>query len=1213
MPKRILTPKQSLLKGYMTLPVSKEAVSVFKEEMRTLADRIKTEESEEYNKNLIMQFLNRAYYAKQGCMVNTYGKTDMAIYNDGEDGRRPVVLFEFKGPGRPDMISTDCFRKKALYELVLYYLREEIKNANHDIKHLVITDCQQFFIFEKSLFYSLFAKNKKLVKAVLEADDNRNDRTEYIYNELIAPEVALVEDRMTCTYLNLQEFKHDIKQGVKGISPKLIAAYKILSPVHLMRLTFSSDHNTLNAKFYQELLYIMGLQEITVNKKKVISRLDDPDRQHYSLLEQAYSKLSDYDDITDPQQRFDNAIGLTLLWVNRVLFLKLLESQLVAFNASSDYKFLNIEKIPDYDVLNDLFREVLAKPESEREERARAYFANVPYLNSSLFEVSALEQHYFSISGLRAGKVDLFAKTILTDANGHRLTGQINELEYLFRFLDAFDFGETGRTNAMVAEKSKTIIDASVLGLIFEKINGYKDGSFFTPGYITQHICDTVIRQAVVEQFNRKKGWHCRDVEEIADLLGPLNRETRTEANDIVNSIRICDPAVGSGHFVVSALNTMIALKSEMGILQDHSEKPKPVNAWNITIEDDELVMKDEDGELFAYNPKDKESQRVQMTMFEEKKTIIENCLFGVDLNPKSVEICQLRLWIELLKSAYYVTTGEGRALRTLPNIDINIRCGDSLASRRPVCVGRKVESGQGLTKVIADYKTQVKDYINCHSKQLKKDIRAKIVVIKRKLNPPVELDLFGRELNEKQQREAMVLKRSLEWMIEFPEVLDEEGRFLGFDVIIGNPPYINTQELKAETAAYSKMRRQDEKGNKVLTYSTAVARADVYALFVERALHLLREDGFLSFIIPNKWEKVMYGQPLRRLFLQEDLQSIVDFGDNQVFSDATTYTCIINMRKRAPKGALTVSNIKEIHDDDLAADIEQSAEVYDRELFDNGIWHTQSLKSCKMLAAIHGNSDKYTTLSEAVGKESYRGLLTGLSKAFLISQSTYDELVGEDVSSREVIRPFISGSGLVAYTTPRISHYIIFTPKGFTRRSMQCKEDEKPSDEEAWQWFASRYPAVARWLKPFEVKAKARTDKGDYWWELRACDYYEKFAEPKIMYQAFQTKPCFIYQPNAIFCNNSMFFLSVKDRRLLALLNSKVGWWLISEFCPRIRNGYQLIWENLSQIPVPRNLPRQLDAIAAKMEEAIASKDARQEDLRGRIDEMVNELYRED
>lgn len=1210
MPNRFLTPKQSLLKGYMTLPVSKEAISAFMEEMRTLSDRIKAEESEEYNKNLIMQFLNRTYYAKQGCMVNTYGKTDMAIYNEDEDGRRPVVLFEFKGPGRPDMISTDCFRKKALYELVLYYLREEIKNANHDIKHLVITDCNQFFIFEKSLFYRLFAKNRKLVKSVLQADDNRSDRTEYIYNELIAPEVAQVEDHMTCTYLNLQDFRHDIKKGTQGFSPKLIAAYKILSPVHLMRLPFSSDHNTLNAKFYQELLYIMGLQEVTDKKKRVISRLGDTERQHFSLLEQAYGKLSDYDDITDPQHCFDCAIGLTLLWVNRVLFLKLLESQLVAFNGSSDYKFLNAEKIPDYDVLNDLFREVLAKPEREREEKTREYFANVPYLNSSLFEVSSLEQHYFSISALRAGKVDLFAKTILTDANGHRLTGQISELEYLFRFLDAFDFGETGRANVMVAEKSKTIIDASVLGLIFEKINGYKDGSIFTPGYITQHICNTVIRQAVVEQFNCKKGWHCNDLEEIEDRLGPLNRETRTEANNIVNSIRICDPAVGSGHFVVSALNTMIALKSEMGILQDHSEKPKPVNAWNITIEDDELVIKDEDGELFSYNPKDKESQRVQMALFEEKKAIIENCLFGVDLNPKSVEICQLRLWIELLKNAYYVTSDEGRVLRTLPNIDINIRCGDSLASRRPVCVGRKVESGQGLMKAIADYKLLVKDYINCHSKQIKKEIRAKIDIIKRKLNPPIELDIFGKESNARLQREVKVLKRSLEWMIEFPEVLDEEGCFRGFDVIIGNPPYINTQELKDEMAVYSKMRRLDEKGSKVIAYSTAVARADVYALFVERALHLLRPGGFLSFIIPNKWEKVMYGQPLRRLFLQYDLQSMVDFGDNQVFPDATTYTCIINMRKRDPQGPLTVANIKEIHDDDLTADIEQSAETYDRALFNEGIWHTQSLESCRKLAAILGDTEKYTTLGETVGKESYRGLLTGLSKAFLISQSTYDELVGSDASSREVIRPFISGSGLVAYTAPTISHYIIFTPKGFTRQGMQCETDEKPSDEEAWLWFAGRYPAVAQWLKPFEEKAKARTDQGDYWWELRACDYYDKFAEPKIMYQAFQTKPCFIYQPNAIFCNNSMFFLSVNDRRLLALLNTRVGWWLISEFCPRIRNGYQLIWENLSQMPVPRELPSLLDLLATEAEEAVANKDSKKDELLTRINALAKGLY---
>ena len=1210
MQQKIRTPRQSLLKGFITLPVSKEDIGLFKQELQLLADRIKIEESEEYNKNLIMQFLNRTYYVRQGYMVNTYGKTDMAIYTDSAEGRKPVVLFEFKGPGRPDMISTSNFRKKALYELVLYYLREEVKQSNHDIKHLVITDCRQFFIFDKSLFYRLFASNRKWVKSVIEADDSPTDHTEYIYNELIAPMVAQVESRITCTYLNLEDLKRDLRPDAE-VTPRLVAAYKILSPTHLMRLPFSSDHNTLNAKFYQELLYIMGLQEVTEKNKKVIGRLDEAHRQHYSLMEQACCRLADYDDITDGQQLFDKAIGITLLWINRVLFLKLLESQLVAFNGSTDYTFLNIGKIPDYDVLNDLFREVLARPEEEREEKIKAYFALVPYLNSSLFEISALEQHYFSISGLRAGKVELFERTVLTDAHGHRLSGQINELEYLFRFLDAFDFGETGRTQVMIAERSKALIDASVLGLIFEKINGYKDGSIFTPGYITQHICETAIRQAVVEQFNRKKGWHCQTLEEVEDHLEPLNRETRTEANNIVNSLRICDPAVGSGHFLVSALNTLIALKSEMGILQDHSEKPKPVNAWNITIENDELVMRDEDGELFAYHPKDKESQRVQTTLFEEKKSIIENCLFGVDLNPKSVEICQLRLWIELLKSAYYVGTGDsGRTLRTLPNIDINIRCGDSLASRRMVAVGKKVVAGQGLAKVIDSYKKLVRQYVNCHSKQLKKEIRAQIRVIKTKLNPPIDQDLFGGELNQRQSREARVLGRSLEWMIEFPEVLDEEGHFLGFDVVIGNPPYINTQEMKDETQVYAKMRNVNADNTNVKAYSTLVPRADVYALFVERGLQLLRRDGILSFILPNKWEKVMYGEPLRKLFLQHDLQSMVDFGDNQVFPDATTYTCIINLRKRASGGHLSVSNIRKINDDDLGADIEQNARSFDLSLFSDAIWHTQSLEGNRKIAEITANKDRFTTLEDAVGKESYRGILTGLSKAFLISQSTYDELVNRDASSRGIIRPFLSGSGLAAYRVPRISNYLIFTPKGFTLKGMQCEPDDKPTEEEAWQWFAGHYPAVAEWLAPFKAKAEVRTDKGDYWWELRACAYYDKFAEPKIMYQAFQTKPCFIFRSDAIFCNNSMFFVSVNDRRLLALLNSSVGWWLISEYCPRIRNGYQLIWENLGQIPVPRQLPEELNALAKEAEEAAADDASLSDSVRRTIDEVVRPLY---
>ena len=200
------------------------------------------------------------------------------------------------------------------------------------------------------------------------------------------------------------------------------------------------------------------------------------------------------------------------------------------------------------------------------------------------------------------------------------------------------------------------------------------------------------------------KGWNCADFEELKDRIEYGQREVRIEANQIINSIKICDPAVGSGHFLVSALNELIAIKSELGVLQDRQEQPKRIKDYDVRVEQDELVISDEDGDYFKYNPSDTTSQRIQEALFEEKQEIIENCLFGVDLNPKSVEICRLRLWIELLKNAYYYRNEDGqRVLQTLPNIDINIKCGNSLASNHPVCIGRKIQSMEGMRNLVLD------------------------------------------------------------------------------------------------------------------------------------------------------------------------------------------------------------------------------------------------------------------------------------------------------------------------------------------------------------------------------------------------------------------------------------------------------------------------------------------------------------------------------
>ena len=930
----------------------------------------------------------------------------------------------------------------------------------------------------------------------------------------------------------------DLKRFEKNIGSEdilnnkyFVSAYKLFSPVHLLKQPFKSDHNTLNKNFYKELLYIMGVAEIVDKETHKIIRLKE-NKQDYSLLEQTYAKLEDYASVTDEEKRFETALGLVLIWVNRILFLKLLESQLKSFNIDTDVKFLNTEHINDYDGLNDLFFKVLAKPLKERSKELDMQFPNVPYLNSSLFEMSKIEETYFAVSGIRFGEMEIYKQTVLKDDKGRKRTGKIKTLDYFLSFLDAYDFGaEHSSENSLIHENSKTLINASVLGLIFEKINGYKDGSFFTPGYITQYICHKTLRRAVVDKFNKLKGWNCADFEDLKDRIEYGQREVRIEANQIINSIKICDPAVGSGHFLVSALNELIAIKSELGVLQDRQEQPKRIKDYDVRVEQDELVISDEDGDYFKYNPSDTTSQRIQEALFEEKQEIIENCLFGVDLNPKSVEICRLRLWIELLKNAYYYRNEDGkRVLQTLPNIDINIKCGNSLASNHPVCIGRKVNNIDGAQASIRDYKWYVREYKRCRSKALKRKVNDNITLIKSKLLPTRQYNLFEENISANFRDEYNIKKQTLEWMIEFPEVLSDDGTFEGFDVIIGNPPYINLEKLKVDSSIYASMHRIDEKGITQKTYQTHDSQGDLYTLFIEKGLHLLRNGGHLSYIVPNKWEKVKYGRPLRELFLNKNLYQLIDFGNNQIFEDATTYTCIIRMKKEQNRGTLSHSLLNIINPETLVDSIEECNEVFETSLIDNGIWTISSRYSFDMISKC---KKQMSTLGKYVGGESYRGILTGLSSAFILSKVEADQIINKDVTSKKVLRPFLQGRGLKSYVQAIPGSFLIFIPKGFTAQGMSINRDIEPlpAEEKAWEWFKNSYPAISERLEPFKNKAKKRTDKGDYWWELRACAYYDKFAEPKIFYQKFQVKPCFIYDENNIFFNDSMWFLSVSDK----------------------------------------------------------------------------------
>ena len=675
---QLLEPRKALNKAFLKIKANREPLECFKVNLIQILNSINEKETEEFHKNLVIDFLKKTYY-DPNYSINTKGRNDLVIHN-GKDATTPVaVIIEAKSPSnKSEMITAANLNGKALQELVLYYLRERITHKNTELKHLVVTNIYEWFVFDAQLFNKLFAENKAFVKQFVDFEEGRlsSKKTDFFYNDIAKPFIEALQHTVEFAYFDIRKYDKALRNSDKEDDKPLVALYKLLSPEHLLKLSFANDSNSLDKNFYGELLHIIGLTEIKDGGKKLIQRHKLGDRNPGSLLENAIIQLDSLDKIsrlqnakqygdTYDEKLFNIALELVITWVNRILFLKLLEAQLITYHKGDrTYSFLNSDLIKDYDNLNGLFFQVLARKPEERIDRVKTLFAKIPYLNSSLFEPTDLEHDTFFIAQLEDNiPLPLLSATVIKDNQGKKNTGGKNTLDYFFSFLDAYDFTSEGGED--IQEENKRLINASVLGLIFEKINGYKDGSFFTPSFITMYMCKETIRRAVVEKFSplapEKEGFQSfEDVQ--AYCYHHYKKEDKAQFNGLINDIKICDPAVGSGHFLVSALNELIVIKKELGVLVDKDGLQLRVD---LEVVNDELIVTDEDGILFSYNPNNKESQRIQETLFHEKQTIIENCLFGVDINPNSVKICRLRLWIELLKNSYYRhLTPEGEQLQ---------------------------------------------------------------------------------------------------------------------------------------------------------------------------------------------------------------------------------------------------------------------------------------------------------------------------------------------------------------------------------------------------------------------------------------------------------------------------------------------------------------------------------------------------------------------
>jgi type II restriction/modification system DNA methylase subunit YeeA len=1243
-----IQPRQALNKGFLRIKPIRNEFEIFKRNLITLINQIDENEREEFHKNILTDFLKNTYYGTD-YLINIKANNDLVIYN-GKDTKSSVgVILEAKKVNNNEMLKVDNLNTKALQQLVLYFLRERITNKNPEIRYLIATNIYEWFVFDATIFENLFAQNPQLVKQFTDFEEKRlsNSRTDFFYQEIAQPAIDEIQNQLVFTHFDIRDYQQYLINQNPENDQKLIPLFKLFSPQHLLKLPTTNDSNSLNKNFYSELLHILGLTEIKEGSKKLIQRKSIHEREQGSLIENTMTRLQELrkiDRLENSEQFGENredrlfniSLELAITWINRILFLKLLESQLINYHqGNKSFAFLNLAKIQDFSNLNRLFFGVLSHKPEEREEHIKNLVANIPYLNSSLFEVSEIEHQTIVISNLvNDEKLSIFNHTVLKDNHDHKRTGKLKALEYIFEFLDAYDFSSEGTEE--IQEESKTLINASVLGLIFEKINGYKDGSFFTPGFITMYMCRGTIRRAVLQKFREIKGWNCKNMDELYDRI-----TDKKEANQIINSLKICDPAVGSGHFLVSALNEIITIKSELKILLD--QQGRTLRDYHLEIENDELIITDDDGKFFTYNPKNPESRRIQETLFYEKQTIIENCLFGVDINPNSVKICRLRLWIELLKNAYYRTSpltpllqGEGNLgeLQTLPNIDINIKTGNSLISRFPLNWDLRTILKKSDWN-IESYRNAIKTYLHPDNKDQKQEMERLINDIKGNISTEIssndpniekrnqkiaelrhlrdQKSLFveskaeaksrqkkqeklEQEINElnteiEDKKSGKFYQNAFEWRFEFPEVLNDEGDFIGFDVVIGNPPYISLSKIKEKSQpAYFEN-----------NYQTYTKGADIYCLFYEKGSCLLRKAGFLTYITSNSWLKTIYGDLLKK-YLIENLQpqTLLNIEDMQIFEEATVESNIFILKKDQVNGFFDVASLNNNYLVGSSLD-----EYFDKHCFQFIIPNTSEW--------IIANEESGTLKQKIarIGKQlkDFKitinfGIKTGYNAAFIINEETKNQLIAESSNSAEIIQPILRGRDLKKYSYEFSGFYLINTHNGVAKNNIERIKVKE------------NYPFIYNYLLSFLPEIKQRQDQGKHWTNLRNCAYLEDFHKPKIIWGEISDQPKFAFDDSNYYAEATTFLMTgEKLKYLLAILNSKLSEWYFNQISTTTGMGTNR-WKKYKIEMLPIKEPTETEELllekivnqilTAKKSDPKADTTA----LETEIDQLVYQLY---
>ncbi len=1240
-------PLKDFIKKHNPQEPKKETIENFEKEINSLLENAKRQDDEEFQKNEINKFFLKTY----GYDCNTNKKVDSAIYRDGE----VWVLIEVKALNNRNEFPKDRENplSKAFCQMVFYFLKE-IKN-NNSLKHAIICNAHEFFLFDCKDFRALFQNDKRITK--LHEDcakkEGTDPSTKRFYSDLEEYLKKDFEGELPYTHFNLSSY--DPKE--------LPLIYQVLSHEVLLKQRKTLDANTLNKDFYEELLYILGLEEQN-DKGKILIK---PSRTKNSLSDALKKEYNNLDD--------EEVMALLIAWNNRILFLRLLESLLISFKHFDEKSFLTTDNFTNFNDLNTLFFEVLAKKNNERLEKIKEYkiLGKIPYLNSSLFDKTPLELKGHEIKWLSNEPLEIYPKSVLKKDKDYQNKEDLPLLKYLFIFLHAYDFTTTPKDIKDNKNTSESrLINPSVLGLVFEKLNGYKEGSFYTPSFITSYMCSESIESIVLDKFNAIYEWDCKD---IKALRGKIDRDfsdqKAKEYLQLLLALRICDPAVGSGHFLVSALNEMVRIAYKLGLITS-------LYRYDLKLENDEIIIHTPEDKIFNYKKPHRENDphhQIQKELFELKKSIIENCLFGVDINPNSCEITKLRLWIELLKYSYYIfENGKNtNALETLPNIDINIKCANSLISR--FSLHDDLKKIPNIKKKIQEYKDLVAQYKDPNPlfPLNKTDLTNKIQDLKTtfslELKDPktkAELEkaiekhikkynffalddkslldgldyfipsLFGTlKLSPKEEEEAFAsygriraLRKKLddalsgreyqnafEWRFEFPEVLDDEGDFLGFDCIIGNPPYIRQEQIKDIKPLLEKQYQN--------FYNST---ADIYTYFFALSYHLLKDKGFNAFITSNKYARAKYGAKLRELLLKKTtIVSYMELNALKVFESAAVDTSIMSFIKQTPSKESGFKHYEPTPDD--KSNLKSARSLSMRQ---NALSTESFIFANASFLDLRDKMESVGTPLKDWDIQIYRGILTGANEAFIITTEKREEILNACKTQEErkrteaLIKPILRGKDIKRYSYEWAHLWVIFIPWHFPNTNNPKNMEENEQD------FSIHYPIIYSHLLSHKDKLlkrnKDETGKRYEWYCLQrwAANYYQEFEKEKIVYGEIVQEPRF-YLDNGecelgyFYAEATSFILTGEHLRyLLGMLHSKLITFAFKTFYAGGglgESGYRYKKAFIERLPIPQITEKNQELAdkitdGAKQILALKEKDANTQQLEKEIDALVYQLY---